>query len=46
MKKKDGMIRICFVPIKLNAATIDDGQLLPNMKELMDIIIEAKFYLL
>jgi len=44
VKKKDGTIRICFAPIGLNAATIDDEQPLPNMKELMDAITEAKYY--
>src|SRR6266498_4450555 len=45
VKKKDGTIRICFAPIGLNAVTIDDGQPLPNMRELMDVIAEAKYYL-
>jgi len=44
VKKKDGTIWICSVPIGLNAVTIDDGQLLPNMRELMDMIAGAKYY--
>ncbi len=44
VKKKDGTIRICSTPIGLNVATIDDGQPLPNMRELMDAIAEAKYY--
>jgi len=46
VKKKDETIQICFASIRLNAATIDDGQLLSNMKKLMDAIAGAKFYLL
>src|SRR6266542_3127587 len=45
VKKKDRIIRICLAPIGLNAATIDDGQPLPNMRELMDAIAGAKYYL-
>src|SRR6266498_4452064 len=44
VKKKDGTIRICSASIGLNAATIDDGQPLPNMRELMDAIAGAKYY--
>ncbi len=44
VEKKDGTIRICFALIGLNAAMIDDGQLLPNMRELMDAIARAKYY--
>ncbi len=44
VEKKDGTIRICSTLIGLNAATIDDGQPLPNMKELMDAIAETKYY--
>ncbi len=44
VQKKDRSIRICSAPIGLNAAIIDDGQLLPNMRELMDTIVGAKFY--
>src|SRR6266540_3251850 len=44
VEKKDGTIRICSAPIGLNAATIDDGQPLPNMRELMDAIAGAKYY--
>ena len=44
VEKKDEAIRICSTPIGLNATTIDDGQLLPNMRELMDVIAEAKYY--
>ncbi len=44
VEKKNGTIRICSVPISLNAATIDDGQPLPNMRELMDAIARAKYY--
>ncbi len=44
VEKKDGTIRICSAPIGLNAATIDDEQLLPNMRELMDTIARAKYY--
>ncbi len=44
IEKKDRTIRICSAPINLNAATIDDGQPLPNMRELMDTIVGAKFY--
>src|SRR6266540_1652990 len=44
VKKKDGTIRICSAPIGLNAATIDDGQLLPNMRKLIDAIAGAKYY--
>ena len=45
VEKKDGTIRICSTPIGLNVATIDDEQPLPNMRELMDVIAEAKYYL-
>jgi len=44
VEKKDGTIRICSVPISLNAAIIDDEQPLPNMSELMDAIVGAKYY--
>jgi len=44
IKKKDRTIRIYFTLIGLNAATIDNKQPLSNIKELMDAIIEAKFY--
>ncbi len=44
VEKKDRTIRICSAPISLNAATIDDGQPLPNMRELMDAIAGAKYY--
>ncbi len=44
IEKKDGTIRICSAPIRLNATTIDDGQPLPNMRELMDAIADAKYY--
>ena len=44
VEKKDRTIRICSAPIGLNAATIDDGQPLPNMRELMDAIAGAKYY--
>ncbi len=44
MEKKDRIIRICSAPIGLNAATIDDRQPLPNMRELMNAIAGAKFY--
>ena len=44
VEKKDRIIRICFAPIGLNAATIDDGQPLSNMRELMDAITGAKYY--
>src|SRR6266540_6678102 len=44
VEKKDGTIRICSAPIDLNAAIIDDGQPLPNMRELMDAIVRAKYY--
>ncbi len=44
VEKKDGTIRICSAPIGLNAAIIDDGQPLPNMRELMDAIAGAKYY--
>ena len=44
VEKKDGIIRICLALIGLNAATIDDGQPLPNMRELIDAIAGAKFY--
>src|SRR6266511_4585820 len=44
VEKKDRTIRICSAPISLNAATIDDGQPLPNMRELMDAIARAKYY--
>ncbi len=42
VEKKDGAIRICSTPISLNTAIIDDGQPLPNMRELMDAITKAK----
>src|SRR6266540_2615717 len=45
VEKKDGTIRIYSTPIGLNAATIDDEQPLPNMRELMDAIARAKYYL-
>src|SRR6266540_4343765 len=44
VEKKDRTIRICSAPIGFNAATIDDGQPLPNMRELMDAIAGAKYY--
>ena len=44
VEKKDGMIRICSALIGLNAATIDDRQPLPNMRELMNAIVGAKYY--
>ena len=44
VEKKDKTIRICSALISLNAATIDDEQSLPNMRELMDAIVGAKFY--
>jgi len=46
VKKKDRTIRICLALIDLNAATIDDEQSLLNIRELMDAIAGAKFYLL
>ncbi len=44
VEKKDRTIQICFTLIGLNAITIDDGQPLPNMRELMDVIAGVKFY--
>ena len=44
VEKKNGMIRICSVLIGLNTATINDGQPLPNMRELMDVIARTKYY--
>jgi len=44
VEKKDGTIRICSALIGLNAVTIDDGQPLPNMRELMNAIAGAKYY--
>jgi len=44
VEKKDRTIRICSAPISLNAVTIDDGQPLPNMRELMDAIAGTKYY--
>src|SRR6266498_2330261 len=44
VEKKDRIIRICSAPIGLNAATIDNGQPLPNMRKLMDAIAGAKYY--
>src|SRR6266540_183661 len=44
VEKKDRTIRICSAPISLNVATIDNGQPLSNMRELMDAIIEVKYY--
>ncbi len=44
VEKKDRTIRICSTPIGLNAVTIDNGQPLPNMRELMDAITGAKYY--
>jgi len=44
VEKKNRTIRICSAPIGLNAATIDDRQPLPNMRELMDAIARAKYY--
>jgi len=44
VEKKDRTIRICSALIGLNAATIDDGQPLPNMRKLMDAIARAKYY--
>jgi len=46
VEKKDEIIRIYSTLIGLNAITIDDRQLLSNMKELLNTIAEAKFYLL
>ncbi len=45
VEKKDGTIRICLALIGLNVATIDDRQPLSNMRELMDAIAKAKYYL-
>ncbi len=45
VKKKNRTIRICLALIGLNATIIDDRQPLSNMRELMDAIIETKFYL-
>ena len=45
IEKKNGTIRICSALIGLNGVTIDDGQLLPNMRELMDAIVRTKYYL-
>ena len=45
VEKKNETIRIYSAPIDLNAATIDDRQLLPNIRELMDAIAGAKYYL-
>ena len=42
VEKKDENIRICSAPIGLNAATINDGQPLPNMRELMDAIVTLR----
>ena len=42
--KKDSSIRIYFTLIRLNAVTIDDGQPISNIKELMDTITRIKFY--
>jgi len=44
VEKKDSTIRICSALIGLNAVIIDDRQPLPNIRELMDAIAEAKFY--
>src|SRR6266498_3216353 len=44
VEKKDGTIRICSASIGLNAAIIDDGQLLSNIRELIDAIAGAKYY--
>ena len=44
VEKKDGTIRICSALIGLNAAIIDDGQPLPNMRELIDTIAWTKYY--
>jgi len=44
VEKKDRSIRICSALISLNAATIDDGQPLPNMRELINAIAGAKYY--
>jgi len=44
VEKKDGTIRICSALIGLNVATIDNGQPLPNMRELMDAIARTKYY--
>src|SRR6266540_6351241 len=44
VKKKDETIRICSALIGLNAATIDNDQPLLNMRELIDVIAETKFY--
>jgi len=45
VEKKDGTIRICSALIRFNATTIDDGQPLPNMRELIDAIAGTKYYL-
>ncbi len=45
VEKKGETIRIYSAPIGLNAATIDNGQPLPNIRELIDAITGAKFYL-
>jgi len=44
VEKKAGTIRICSALIGLNIAIIDDGQPLPNMRELMNAIVRAKYY--
>ncbi len=44
VEKKDRTIRICSTPIGLNAATIDNRQSLPNIRELMDVIARTKYY--
>src|SRR6266540_1788422 len=44
IEKKDRTIRICSVPIGLNAAIINNEQSLPNMKELLNTIASIKFY--
>jgi len=44
VEKKNGSIRICSTSIRLNAATIDDGQPLSNMRKLMDVIARVKYY--
>ncbi len=44
VEKKDGTIRICSALISFNVVTIDDGQPLPNMRELMDAITGVKYY--
>ncbi len=44
VEKKDGIIQIYSALIRLNAVTINDRQFLFNMRELINVIAEAKFY--